>query len=411
MLFGLVPALRLSGVKALAKGSRRHGSALSTRGGQFLIAAEVALAVVLVVGAGLMVRSFSKLSAVDLGYDPGPLMTMDVMPVAPDMETHNQYYTSLLRTLRTMPDVQAAGAVDWLALGGGASYTVISIDGQSQGVGARQIMPGYFEALDLPVESGRLMTAEEYEGGVKGVVINASAARELFPNGPAVGQRITRQNVDYEVLGVMADLRHGGPSGQTASEVYFPYTASEFSVSRSLTIVVRPRGDAPELASRLRQAAESLGPRVLLESMRSGNDWFGDRVVTPRRRTIMLALPGALGLVLALVGIFGMTAYAVARRTPEIGARMAFGARPGQVVGTMVRDALTPLVAGTLVGLVGAAAATRLIASFLFEAEPTDPVTFAAVAVLVTGVVGLLAAWVPALRAARVDPVTTLRAE
>ena len=413
LLFGLVPALRLSRVdlsSALAKGGRRHGAALSTRGGQFLIAAEVALAVVLVVGAGLMVRSFSKLSAVDLGYDPGPLMTMDVMPVAPDEQTHNEYYKALLRTLRAMPDLEAAGGVNWFALGGGASFSSVSINGEGKGIGTRDITPGYLDALALPLESGRLMTPEEYEAGMRGVVINATAARELFPNGPAVGQRITRQDVDYEVLGVVSDLKHGGPTGDTASEVYFPFEASAFSVSRPLTIVVRPRGDAPDLASRLRQAAESIGPRVLIESVRSGNDWFGDRVVTPRRRTVMLGLLGALGLVLALVGIFGMTAYAVARRTPEIGVRMAFGARPGQVVGTMVRDAVTPLVIGTLVGLAGAAAATRIIASFLFETEPIDPATFAAVAVLLT-TVGLLAAWVPALRAARVDPVSTLRAD
>ena len=149
---------------------------------------------------------------------------------------------------------------------------------------------------------------------------------------------------------------------------------------------------------------------MLVERVRSANDWFGDRVVTPRRRTVPLSLLGGLGLVLALVGVLGMTAYSVERRTAEIGVRMAFGARPGQVVTTLVRDAMVPIAAGILLGLGGAALATRVIESFLFETAPTDAATFTAVALALVAVGGL-AALVPAMRAARVDPVATLRAE
>jgi predicted permease len=413
LIFGLAPAIRLSRVNlstALARGSRRQGASMSKRGGQALIAAEVALAVVLAMGAGLMIRSFSRLSAVDLGYDPAGIVTMDVMPLAPDITTHAQYYPALLRTLRGMPDVAAAGAVDWFALGGGAAYSSVTVNGEGKGVGVRGVLPGYLEALGLPLESGRFVTPEEYDAGTAGVVLNASAAREVFPNGPAVNQRLTQGGTDYTVVGVVADLLHGGPTGEAEAEAYLPYTATEFRLGRSMTVVVRPAGPAPDLATRLRQAAEAVGPRVLVESVRSGNDWFGDRVITPRRRTVMLGLLGSLGLVLALVGIFGMTAYAVARRTVEIGVRMAFGARPGQVVGAVVRDAAAPVVLGTLAGLGGAVLATKVIASFLFETTPTDPITFAAVAIVLAAS-GCLAAWLPARRAARIDPVTTLRAE
>ena len=165
---------------------------------------------------------------------------------------------------------------------------------------------------------------------------------------------------------------------------------------------------AASLHTQLRQAALGVGPRVIVTRIRSGSDWFADRVVTPRQRTVLLSILGGLGFVLALVGIFGMTAYAVSRRTQEIGIRMALGAHARQVVRETVRDSFWPVVLGIAVGLAGAAAATRVIASFLFDTRPIDPVTFAVVAVAVAVAAGL-AAWIPARRAARVDPVTALR--
>jgi len=177
-----------------------------------------------------------------------------------------------------------------------------------------------------------------------------------------------------------------------------------------MLIVMRPQGHQPGLANQLRQIAQSIGPSVLVERIRTGQDWFGDRVITPRRRTVLLGLLGGLGLMLALVGVFGMTAYAVSRRTAEIGVRMAFGARPAQVVRTILRDSAVPIVVGTLLGLGSAILATRMIESFLFETAPNDPGTLAAVAVMLAAA-GCLAALVPALRAAKVDPASSLRAD
>jgi hypothetical protein len=277
----------------------------------------------------------------------------------------------------------------------------------------RQTMPGYFEALGLAPVEGRLPTDADEAAGRAVALLNKAAARELFPDGPAVGRQVEVSRRPMEIIGVVPTLRHGGPLARAGreSEAFVPFQPREGAIrALGLTVVVRPRGDVPDLAARLRQAAQSVGPPVLIERVRGGSDWFGERVVTPRRRTVLLGLLGGLGLVLALVGIFGMTAYAVARRTQEIGVRMAFGARPGQVVRSMVRDAAVPIAIGTLLGLAGASLATRVIESFLFDTAPTDPATFAVAAVALAAS-GLLAAWLPARRAARVDPVATLRAE
>jgi ABC-type antimicrobial peptide transport system permease subunit len=192
--------------------------------------------------------------------------------------------------------------------------------------------------------------------------------------------------------------------------VFFPFEPDENDLQQAMMIVLRPSDETPGLADELRRMAQSIGPRVLVERIRSADDWFGDRVITPRRRTVLLGLLGGLGLVLALVGVLGMTAYAVARRSAEIGVRMAFGARPGQVVQTIVRDAAVPIGAGTVLGVGGALLSTRIIESFLFETAPTDPPTLAAVAVTLA-TAACVAALVPALRAAKVDPASSLRVE
>lgn len=419
LLFGLAPAIRLSRVRvgpAVARGARQVGSALSRRGGQLLIAVEMALAVILVAGAGLMIRSFVRISAVDLGFNPNGLVTMHVLPLDRSPGAHKEYYVTLLQQLRTVPGMSAAGLVDNFALGGGTSFSSVSVAGKSTGTTVVEAMPGYFETIGATLKDGRLTSDADYASGLRGVVINESAARALFPDGPAVGREFTRAGSDkrpWIVLGVIGDLRHGGPldtRGRDQPQVFYPFEASESDLNQAMMIVMRPSGNLPGLADQLRRVAQSIGPRVLVERIRTGPDWFGDRVITPRRRTVLLSLLGGLGLALALVGVFGMTAYAVARRTAEIGVRMAFGARPAQVVRTMVRDAAVPIAVGTLLGVGGAVLATRAIESFLFETPPADPVTLGAVAVTLAAT-GCLAALVPALRAAKVDPASSLRAE
>lgn len=421
LLFGLVPALRLSRVRlgsVLAAGSRQGGSTLSHRGGQLLIAAEVALAVVLVTGAALMIRSFARISAVDLGFNPEGLITMRVLPLERTPEAHKHYYTQLLPRLRLVQGVTSVGLVDNFALAGSTTFTGVVVDGKRHGTTMFEVMPGYFETIGVAVRDGRLPSGAEYAAGFRAVVLNESAARTLFPNGSAVGRPLIRAGQAERpgtVVGVIADLRHGGPLEAPTDEherrqTFFPLEPTARDMNSAMTVVIRTSGHAPGIADELRRAAQSIGPRVLVERIQTADAMFGERVITPRRRTVLLGLLGALGLTLALVGVFGMTSYAVTRRTAEIGVRMALGARPAQVVGRIVGDAAIPIALGIAVGLVGALLATRAIQSFLFETAPNDALTLTAVAVLL-GASGAVAALVPARRAAAVDPASSLRAE
>jgi putative ABC transport system permease protein len=415
LLFGLAPALRLSRVRigsVLARGGRQVSSSLSRRGGQLLIAAEVALAVILVAGAGLMIRSFMRISAVDLGFNPHGLLTLQVLPLERSPAAHKEYYTALVARLRTIPGIASVGLADYFALADGHRSTSVMVDGKSTGIGIVEVLPGYFETIGATLRDGRLPTDVDYTFG-RAVVVNEFAARTLFPGGSAVGRQFVRNGQTWTVLGVIADLRHGGPLGRRSArnpQVFFPLEPTASGLNTAMTIVIRPSGEVAGLGDRLRHAVQSFGSRVLIEQIRSANEWFGESVITPRRQTVLLGILGGLGLTLALVGVFGMTAYAVTRRTAEIGVRMAFGARPGQVVRTIVRDAAVPIAAGTMLGIAGAALASRLIESFLFQTAPGDPLTLALVAVTLA-TTGCLAALAPALRAARVDPASSLRAD
>jgi len=418
LFFGLVPAIRLSRVRigpALARGQHQVGSSLSRRGGQVLIGAEVALAVVLVAGAGLMIRTFMRVSAVDLGFNPNGLITMEVLPLERSPAAHKEYYRALLERLRTVPGVASAGLVDNFPLGSGTSYTPVSAAGTKTFATVFEALPGYFETIGASLREGQFPTDAGYASGFRGVVINESAVKALFPGGSAVGRELTlgRPVRAWTVLGVIADLRHGGPlraRGVGEPQVFFPLEPREVDLSTAMIAVVRPTGAVPALGDRLREAAHAIGPRVLVEGIRRADDLFGNAVITPRRRLVLLGLLGSFGLMLALVGVFAMTAYAVTRRTSEIGVRLAFGARPAQVVRTILWDSAIPIIAGTALGVAGAAAATRLIESFLFDTAPRDPVTLTTVAVTLA-IAGCLAALVPALRAAKVDPAVSLRAE
>ena len=416
LLFGLAPAIRLSRVRlgsVLARGGRQRGSALTRRGGQLLIAAEVALAVILVSGAGLMIRSFLNISAVSLGFTRDGLVIMEVLPLDRNPAVHQEYYTSLLQRIRTVPGMKAAGIVDNFSLGGGTSFSSISVAGKSAGTTVFEVTPGYFEAIGATLKAGRLPTDADSASGLRGVVISELAARTLF-EGFAIGREFTRAGDDktpWTVVGIIQDLRHGGPlSTREEPQVFFPLQVSEYDLNTAMMVVMRPSGSSRGLSDQLRRVAQGVGPRVLVERIRTGDELFGDRVLTPRRRTVLLGLLGGLGLVLALVGVFGMTAYSVTRRTAEIGVRMAFGARPRQVVQAMVRDSALPIAIGTVLGVGGAVLATGVIKSFLFATAPTDPTTLTIVAIALA-TTGCLAALVPAMRAAKVDPASSLRAE
>jgi putative ABC transport system permease protein len=419
LLFGLAPAIRLSRVQVgsiLTGSSRRLGSALSRRGGQILIAGEVALAVVLVAGAGLMVRSFIRISAVDLGFNARGLVVLEALPLARSPGAQKQFYDALLGQIRRIPGIRSAGIVNNFALRGPTTFTSVTAGTRSGGTTVFEVTPGYFETIGATLKAGRFPTDADYAAGLRYAVLNETAAWTFFEGSP-IGRELTRAGKDktpWTVIGVVGDILHGGPlspvSAREGSQIFFPLEVSEFDLNNAMMLVMRPSGRLPGLYDRLRHVAAGIGPRVLVERITTSEELFGEAVVTPRRRTVLLGLLGGLGLTLALVGVFGMTAYAVTRRTAEIGVRMALGARPGQVVRSVVRDSALPIAIGTVLGIGIALFATRVIESFLFGTEPHDPATLAVVAVALP-VAGCLAAFLPAMRAAEVDPASSLRAE
>ncbi len=417
--FGLAPALRLSRVRVsrtLGRGTRRAGAALSRRGGQWLVGLEIALALVLVTGAGLMIRSFSRLVSVDLGFEPGSFLTLQATPADLKAPIFTNYYTSLVDTIRQMPDVEAVGAINHLPLMGSHAFTSVTTDaGKDLPITSRQVLPGYFEAIGLRPEKGRFPTPEDLASGRDVVVLTDRSARALFPEGPAIGRtiRLNKGTRTAEVVGLAPELRvDGAPDGRDRGydEVFSLYRPGPEDRPDSLVVVVRPRSSANGLLDRLRQTALTAGPRAIVERVRPGSDWLDDTVVTPKRRTVLLSLLGGLGLLLTLIGVFGMTAYAVARRTQEIGVRMALGARPRDVIRTMMTDAARPIVLGAIAGLAGSWYATSAISTFLFNTTPTDVPTFAVTTLLLL-LAAMMAVWIPARRAGRVDPIKSLRVE
>jgi predicted permease len=414
VLFGLVPALRLSRVTvttALAGADRRSGASLPRRSGQWLIATEVALGVVLLAGAGLMIRSFARLVSVDLGFQPGSFLTLHVSPVDPAPAVAAQYYPALVAAIRQFPDVEAVGAGNQLPIGGSRRAGFVQHPGQPPiRIDERSVLPGFFEAIGLPLKQGRFFTDADLTAGQPLVVINEQTARQVFGDVAAVGRVLPLGRVAEppEVVGVVGDFLQDGARSPVRANVYL--TRAESTGRQPYVVFVRPRGSAPGLSARLREVAHAIGPRVVVDRIRSGEDFVSESVTVPRQRMVLLGLLGGVGLLLTLVGIFSVTAYAVARRTREIGVRIAFGAGKADVVRAMVRDAIWPVAIGLVAGVGAAYFATRVIASLLFQTTPHDPVALTA-GVSLLGVSAVIAAWLPARRAALVDPVTALRAE
>lgn len=411
LAFGLLPALSLSrtGVPIGGDNLRGRRSPLSRRGGQWLIGVEVAVAIVLLVVAGLLLRSLNRAMKVDVGFDAGAVLVMKVEPLTQNADTLTQFYPALLDRLRSHPGTSAAGAVDTLPLDPWSAFGFASVPGKDpQDVRVRSARPGYFEAMGLMVVDGRMPSARDFDDS-RMVVLNRAAASKLFPGENAVGKSIilgfgTNRR---EVVAVTSNVRQDGPLSDVEPDVT---ELSGGRITSPMIVVIRPKSGMRLQPVELRDIVRSLGQPAFVDDIVPATRLLSETVATPRHRTLLFGLLGALGFILTLVGIFGVTAYAVSRRTQEIGVRMAFGASPQQVVGTVIADAIWPVIIGTAIGLAGAMFSTRVIATFLFQTTPTEPTTFAAVAIVLAVAAGI-AAWLPARRAALVDPVAALRAE
>ena len=430
LLFGIVPALRTA--KLDLRETLNEGSRGSTAGPghhrmrNALLCMEISLAMLLLVGAGLLLRSFSRLQEVPPGFQVDHLLVADV-PLArtayakPDQRY--EFYDRLVEASRNLPGVRAAGAATFLPVSGGGSIIHFNITGRPPkspsdfiAAGYRAVTPGYLETLGVPLLQGRLITPADTEHAPSVVVINATMAHIYFPTEDPLGKRLqlgaTPENEipTMEIVGVVGDVRPGlGVDPQ--AEMYLPYRqADQILPVFSLSIVLRTVNDPSAETSSFRTALAHIDPGVPLVNVRTMQTNMEATVAQPRFRTWLIGIFAALALALAGVGVYGVMFYSVTQRTSEIGVRVTLGARPEDIFRIIIAGALRIALLGVVIGLVAAAALTRVLKAFLFGITAYDPLTFAGVALVLT-LVALAASYFPARRATRVDPMVALRYE
>lgn len=426
VVFGLVPALQASRpnlnetLKDAGRGSSEGGRRQLVR--STLVVLEVASALVLLVGAGLMIKSFWRLQQVDPGFNPGNALTVTVqLPPKKYKEDSQQviFFQQLLEKVAALPGVQAVGASNVVPLSDNDFVLAFEIDGRpplppgaSQSTNYYSVSADYFKAMGIPLLKGRLITATDTNNSPHVAVINETMARKMFPDEQAIGKRITfgRKEKDtdwYEIVGIVGDVKHYGLDQPTTMQTYEPYTQQTFP---DMTLVVRTAGDPTSLSAAIRGEVLNLDKEQPISSIKTLNQLFSTSIAQQQFSMLLLGIFAAVALVLAAVGIYGVLSYAVTQRTHEIGIRMALGAGRGHVLRLVVGKGMLLTVIGVAGGLVAAFGLTRLMASLLFGVTATDTATFASVASVLL-VVALLACYIPARRATKVDPLVALRYE
>jgi putative ABC transport system permease protein len=426
MIVSLLPALQLSErslMRALAgTGKGDAGSGLRLRAG--FVVAQVALALTLVIGAGLMIRSFSRLLHLDPGFRGDHVATFQLfLPGAkyPEGDQVTGFYKELLRRIEALPGVVSAGAAWNPPLGGLRNNLGVEIEGRPAVPGQepeamiQPASPGYFETLGIPLVQGRFFTEQDDAESLPVAVVNQTLARRFWPGENPVGRKVTFDGafgpsgffprVPREIVGVVADFKSTSLDRAADPEIYCPH---QQVVWRMMSVVVRTQGDPLALADELRQEVWSLDRNIALFQLRAMDDVVSQSVARPRLNTALLTAFAVISLVLAAIGVYGLISYSVSLRSSEIGIRMALGAQRRDILWQMLREGVVLTAVGLLVGTLVALALTRSLAALLFEIAPTDPLTFASVALLLLAVT-LLASYLPARRATRVDPLVALR--
>ncbi len=427
VLFGLLPALQTSRVDlqdALREGGR---GAAGNRGAQAvrrgLIVAEVALALVLLAGAGLLTRSFANLQRVSPGFDPANVLTADVaLPTAKYATGAQQraFFEALLPRVAAIPGVTAVGAVTGLPMTGGGWTRSFGVEGYAPAPDApapwgdfRVISETYPRAMRIPLVKGRLFTEQDGPDAPRVTLVDEEMVRRYWPNADPIGRRLSfgRDTAGnprwYEVVGVVAHVHQQSLDDEAHTQAYVPLR--QFPLE-NMTLAVRTAGDPILMAPSLRAALQSVDRDQPLSRVATMDSLLSDSVGRRRSSAALLTVFAGFALLIACMGLYGVTAYSVTQRTREIGVRMALGAGSGHVVRTFVRDGLRLAAVGVTLGVAAALAGGRLLASQLFEVGAADPATLAATA-LTLGAVAALASYLPARRATRVNPITALQAE
>jgi putative ABC transport system permease protein len=432
LIFGIAPALRATRLDL--RGALNEGSRGSTAGPGHhrlrgsLIAVEIALGLLLLIGAGLLLRSFSRLQDVPPGFQADHLFVADLplsLTAYAKPEQRYQFFDRVVERARSLPGVRSAGAASFLPVSGGGGLLHFNIAGRPPkspheytAAGYRNVTPNYFETLGIPLLQGRFLTPADKDKAPAVVVINATMAHTYFPNENPLGKRIQLgatpdpdpQNPNMEVVGVVGDVIQG-LGIEPKAEMYLPYRQADGVLPVfQLSIVLRTAGDPLLQASALRSALSEIDPNQPLVNVRTMEDNIATTVAQPRFRTWLIGIFAGLAVLLGAVGIYGVMSYSVTQRTNEIGIRVTLGAQPADVFRAVVGEGLRFALLGVGVGLAAALVLTRVLQSFLYGISATDPLTFASVTSLLVSV-AVAASFFPARRATRVDPIIALRHE
>ncbi|HZS07632.1 MAG TPA: ABC transporter permease [Blastocatellia bacterium] len=430
LIFGLAPALESS--KTDLNESLKEGGRAATEGDRrrrlrgLLVVAEVALTLVLLIGAGLLLRSFLRLQDVNPGFRPEHLLTAQIsLPQARYAEDQKiiAFHQQLLNRLQNLPGVEAAGISMSLPPNLLQISNPFGIEGRPLQPGQARplaeemtISPDYFRALGVPLLRGRFFTDADREGAPQVMIINEAMARRYFPNEDPVGRRLQtgdpNPNSPWEtIVGVVGNVKYTGLDAEETPTMYVPYTTPGWvSWSRTMYLVVRTTGEPLALAPLVRREVQALDRDLPVADLRAMEQVIYQSITEPRFRTLLTGLFAAVALLLATVGIYGVISYVVAERTHEIGIRMALGARGPDVLRLVVGQGMKLALSGVAIGLAASFLLTRLMKGLLFGVSAADPVTFITVALLLA-IIALLACWIPARRATRVDPLVALRYE
>jgi predicted permease len=438
LLFGLVPALQVSkpNLNELLKEGVRSSPASFGRNPvrSLLVVAEVALSLVLLISAGLMIRSFVRLQNVNPGFDPKNVVTMQVnLPEArygDDPKVAN-FYRQVFERIKALPGVVHVGATHALPWSGNSSMRYFYAEGQplpppgredDYNLNYRVVSPGYFDAMGIPILKGRDFSDDDSVQSDAVAVVNQMLAARLWPNDDPLGKRIRqyrtgREDAWFRVVGVVGNVRHYWLGDVTQPEIYFSYTQTPLLKSttierhrRFMQIVVRTSSDPLSIVAGVRREVAGIDSELPLYNIKTMEERLGFSLVGPRFNTTLMGIFAVVALILAAVGLYGVMSYAVVQRTHEIGIRMALGASQRDVLTFILRQGMTLVGVGVGAGLVAASLLTYMISTLLYEVSPTDPATFTGVSLLLI-VVAFFACYIPARRATRVEPLVALRYE